>query len=44
VRVGESPSADVGWLNSSRRREPPKKRTTALRRFMLGEVKCAALR
>ncbi len=41
VRVGESPSPDVGWLNSGPRSEAPKKRRAAFRSFMVREVKRA---
>jgi len=42
--VGESPSIDVGRLNSGRRSNAPEKFRTALRRSMVRQVKCAALR
>jgi hypothetical protein len=44
VRIGESPALGVGWSNSRLRSEAPKKRGATLRRFMVREVKCAALR
>ena len=44
VRVSESPSPSVGWLNSGRGRETPKKRRAALHSSMVREVKRAALR
>jgi hypothetical protein len=44
VRVGESPSLDVGWLDSGLRSEAPKKRRAAFRSSMVREIKCAVLR
>ena len=44
VRVGESPSLDVGRLHSRFRSDAPKKRRTAPRHSVVREVKCAALR
>jgi hypothetical protein len=44
VRVGESPSLDVGRLHSRFPSDAPKKRRTAPRRSVVREVKCAALR
>jgi len=41
--VGESPALAAGWLNSGRGSWAPKKRKTALRCFVMREVKRAAL-
>jgi hypothetical protein len=37
VRVGESPSLDVGWLNSGRRSEAPKKRRTIREKWPIAD-------
>ena len=44
VRVGESPSVDIGWLYSGCDSEPAKERGPAPGRVTVSEVKCAVLR